>query len=507
MPQSQPKNGAPVGIERAEPPDGREPRVLSHVVGEVREPATAPADVRGQAVEVLARTTPATRRVAGEHCVADRPFAPVRSAVVHRPSVAAFLVYHGIVRDSRGILRGISAPIGGGANIGESDRSMIGEVGPESLEKKRARAVRGGSAIAMPTVLDWNPAVDPSELVRTIREAIAAGSAVVLPGDCGYVALLNPAAPATAARLTALREPPAVLAWGPDDPAGLGLRLSLPAAGCLRGPGPRRWWWPRPDGPTGRRTGPPRSANSLARAPARFRCPEHPLFEAVTPALEMPLLVVDTFRPDRRGGARPAGRSQRGRGFGGDAPVEGRPTVIAATERGYELTEPGLCRADEVEKLAARIVLFVCTGNTCRSPLAEGLAKQMLAERLGCAVDELPGRGFWVLSAGVSAYGGSPATPEAVAVAAELGADLGEHREPAGQPAAARARPTIVIAMTRGHAQALASRFPGTGRRRGLLCGDADLDDPIGAGFDVYRRCAATIRTHLERFLPEWTGK
>ena len=47
----------------------------------------------------------------------------------------------------------------------------------------------------MPTVLDWNPTVDPSELVRTIREAVAAGAAAVLPGDCGYVALVNPAAP------------------------------------------------------------------------------------------------------------------------------------------------------------------------------------------------------------------------------------------------------------------------------------------------------------------------
>ena len=52
----------------------------------------------------------------------------------------------------------------------------------------------------MPTVLDWNPAVDPSTLIRTIREAMTAGSAVVMPGDCGYVALVNPAVPSTAAR-------------------------------------------------------------------------------------------------------------------------------------------------------------------------------------------------------------------------------------------------------------------------------------------------------------------
>ena len=79
----------------------------------------------------------------------------------------------------------------------------------------------------MPTVLDWNPTVDPSTLIRTIREALAVGSAVVMPGDCGYVVLLNPAAATTAARLTGFGEP-AVLAWGPDDPAGLGLKISVP---------------------------------------------------------------------------------------------------------------------------------------------------------------------------------------------------------------------------------------------------------------------------------------
>jgi protein-tyrosine phosphatase len=222
--------------------------------------------------------------------------------------------------------------------------------------------------------------------------------------------------------------------------------------------------------------------------------------------MEMPLLVVDTYRPTAEAALDLLDDPDAVAVAVGTLTAEGRPTAIAATERGYEIVEPGLLAPDEIEKLAARIVLFICTGNTCRSPLAEGLAKRMLAERLGCTVAELPRRGVWVLSAGVSACDDHPATPEAAAVASEQGADLGEHRSRAVNAELLDAADDV-IAMTRGHAQALASRFPGSGPAPRLLCGDEDLDDPIGSGLDVYRLCAATIRTHLERFLPEWTGQ
>ncbi|HEX5723832.1 MAG TPA: low molecular weight protein arginine phosphatase [Longimicrobiaceae bacterium] len=65
-------------------------------------------------------------------------------------------------------------------------------------------------------------------------------------------------------------------------------------------------------------------------------------------------------------------------------------------------------------------LLFVCTGNTCRSPLAEGIARAELAAR--------GWRNVRVASAGLSAYEGAAASPEAVAVAGRHGIDLGRHR-------------------------------------------------------------------------------
>ena len=329
---------------------------------------------------------------------------------------------------------------------------------------------------------------------------------MVLPGDCGYVALVNPAAELAAERLAALAGPPVVLAWGPDDPTGLGLPLSRAARRVLaRG-------WPAPmvvvvpgkaDWPA---HWPAAVREKLSAGPARFRCPEHPLFEIVAPALELPVLVVDTFLPTAEAVLDLLEDSAAVAVSTGEQPVAGRPTVVVMNESGYEVAEPGLLPTDELEKLAARIVLFVCTGNTCRSPLAEVLAKKLLCDRLGCGVDELPRRGVWVVSAGVSAYGEAPATAEAVAVATEFGADLSEHQSQPVNPQLLAAADDV-IAMTRSHAQTLVTRYHGAGPVPRLLCGNTDLDDPIGAGVEVYRQCARTIVTHVERFVSEWTGK
>jgi protein-tyrosine phosphatase len=358
----------------------------------------------------------------------------------------------------------------------------------------------------MPTVLDWSPTVDPSELVRVIREAVAAGVPVVLPGDCGYVALINPSSPKAVAQLATLAKasPPAVLSWNADDPIGLGLRVSVVGKRLMF----RAWPAPlvvavagTPDWPSDWSAGVRKALT--AAGPVRFRDPEHPLFDTIIPALELPVLVVDTDLPTAEAALDLVNDPDAVAVSVGAVNVEGKPTVVTLKGSGYEVTEPGLLPADELEKFSARLVLFVCTGNTCRSPLAEGLAKKMLADRLGCKQDDLPRRGVWILSAGVSAYGDSPAAEESVAVAAEFGADLSEHQSrPVNQQLLAAA--DEVITMTRSHAQTLVSRFPGVGPAPRLLCHDTDLDDPIGSGLDVYRTCAQTIATHLERFLSEW---
>jgi protein-tyrosine phosphatase len=178
-------------------------------------------------------------------------------------------------------------------------------------------------------------------------------------------------------------------------------------------------------------------------------------------------------------------------------------TVVQVDGTSWAVLREGVVTAADLERLSACMILFVCTGNTCRSPLAEVLCRQLLAQRQGCPPEELPRRGFVVLSAGLAATMGGEAAPEAVEVAREFGADLSGHSSRPLRPDLV-AQADYLIAMTRSHLAALDAHFGRLGARPQLLTGDgADIADPIGCDQQVYRECAQQMRRHLERFVSE----
>jgi protein-tyrosine phosphatase len=180
-----------------------------------------------------------------------------------------------------------------------------------------------------------------------------------------------------------------------------------------------------------------------------------------------------------------------------------KPTVVRFDGDSWQVTRAGAFPTAALEEMAPCRITFVCTGNTCRSPLAEGLCKKLLAEQLGCCPEELAARGFLVHSAGLAAMMGGEAAPEAIEAARELGVDLSGHRS---QPLTAdlAAQADHLIAMTRSHVRTLSAHVAGIGPEPRLLSGEGkDLPDPIGCDQAVYRECARQILCYLERLLPE----
>ncbi len=128
----------------------------------------------------------------------------------------------------------------------------------------------------------------------------------------------------------------------------------------------------------------------------------------------------------------------------------------------------------------------------------------MLADRLGIPESELSARGYQIRSAGVAAFAGDTASPEAMDIASQMGLDLSNHRSRPVNPELLTTA-TDVIAMTAGHLAVLTMHYPGDGPSPELLAGMTDIPDPIGGSMEAYAECAEVIRTHLDRRIAEWT--
>ena len=344
--------------------------------------------------------------------------------------------------------------------------------------------------------LDGSP--DDDAKIRTAARAVRDGKLVAMPTETVYGLATN------ADDREAVRRMAEVKLRDPDKP----FALMIPDKAHVEryvGPVPElvskmmRLFWPGPltivvrleDGRT-----------------VGLRLPDHPVARAVVAWAECPVAVPSA----NRAGAEPPTRAEEVlQELGGqiDLLVDGGPaqkgrssTVVLFREGQIEMLREGPISEAEVRAAAAYSVLFVCSGNSCRSPMAEAFFKKQMADRARNRMTIVRGGAIRVLSAGTGVMKEGEVNPLAAEVMAEVGLDISGHRSrplSVGMISAA----DRIYTMTERHRVTILEMIPDARDRVETLDPSGDLLDPAGTDISSYRDCRDRIAALVESVAEE----
>jgi protein-tyrosine-phosphatase/tRNA A37 threonylcarbamoyladenosine synthetase subunit TsaC/SUA5/YrdC len=377
------------------------------------------------------------------------------------------------------------------------------------------------------------------------------GKLVLLPTETVYGIAVNLLSPDARAAATALKggitpnwvlhvaTPDDVIAWAPCSLSPLARRLITKAL-----PGPVAFQIKLSDqDAAAARTRLGDAADDILGSPLQnsefrtqnsltIRCPEFPQTQKIIELAAVPVAIIGAGTPTHptifeladlpeglvgeeasRGGETPKtdsdGQREAAKSPQIAAALDGGPTryrrastLVSLDGDHFSVTRPGVIDERILQKMADFNILFVCSGNTCRSPMAAALATKILADKLGILPSELPLRHIVVQSAGVHANRGSRATREAVEAVKPLGADLSTHLSQPATPDVLR-RADVIYTMTTAHLDEVLHLAPAAAKKASRLDPAGDVADPIGSALSVYTDVAGHLAELLQQRLSE----
>ncbi|MBR4282924.1 MAG: ribosomal protein S18-alanine N-acetyltransferase [Clostridia bacterium] len=134
-------------------------------------------------------------------------------------------------------------------------------------------------------------------------------------------------------------------------------------------------------------------------------------------------------------------------------------------------------------------ILFVCSGNTCRSPMAEGIFNKIAKEK---------GLPFFATSCGVATYGGDKASPNSLKVCKDIGVDLNAHIS-RGLTISAVEEAYKIYPLADGHFSVLKQYFP---NKKGIEK-SLNISDPFGGDEETYKKCREEIEEKIDEIFEE----